>query len=124
MAESECTLDNVRVLGPNKLGVALSLGVSAAAVLATIIVLATMGAPHGKDGASFLNVMFLATMFGGAGAYWFSRVSKRAVGKGAELRATDNGVYIDGKRLVGKKEIASAMLWPGSSQGAVVRVTR
>jgi hypothetical protein len=124
MPEPECTLRDVRLMKPNRRGVALSLGISSALVLAGIVAIAVAGMPQGKDGASIINLMVLAACGGGAGAWWFGRVKKRPSAEASELRATANGVYLAGKRLVAKKDIASAMLWPGRGAGAFVRIKR
>ncbi len=124
MADEECTLQGVRVMEANKLGVGLSLGISIPIVLAGLATIATMGLPHGEDGASFVNLLLLTAMFGGFGAYWFGRVARKPSKESGELRATKNGVYLRGERLIAKKEIASAVLWPGRGAGAFVRISR
>ena len=123
MADDECTLSDVTVMKANRKGVALSLGISALCVLSMLGIAAKFGLPQGKDGASFINLMVLAALGGGAGAWWFARAARKPADHG-ELKATRNGVYLRGKRLVAKKEIKSAVLWPGTGEGAFVRITR
>jgi hypothetical protein len=122
--EEECTLNGVTVLQANRVGVAISLAISFAFLAATVLTIAKFGAPHGKDGASFINVMMFGMIGGGIGAYYFGRLSRKPSDLAGELRATRNGVYVRGKRLVARREIGKAYLWPGSGNGALVRIER
>jgi hypothetical protein len=124
MQEDECTLADVRVMGPNKLGVGLSLGIPALIIGLMAFAAMKVGLPNGKDAASFFNVMFLTLCGGGAGAYLFSRVLRKPSREAGELRATKNGVYWRGKRIAGIKDIKTAVLWPGRGDGAYVRIKR
>ncbi len=124
MTEEECTLADVRVMGPNRLGVGISLAIPALILALMAFAAAKVGLPHGKDGASFVNIVFLTLCGGGAGAYWFSRVARRPSRESGELRATKNGVYWRGQRLIAMKDIKTAVLWPGRGKGAYVRIER
>jgi hypothetical protein len=122
--DEECALNGVTVLEGNRLGAALSLGFSALCLLGGLFAVAKLGLPAGKEGASFINVIILGMLGGGAGAWWFTRMSRRPSDLKGELRATRNGVYVRGKRLVARKDIASAYVWPGTGSGSLVRIHR
>src|SRR5262249_39917879 len=117
-------LEDVTVLTGNRVGVAVSLALSALCVLAFSYVAARYGLPRGKDGGAFVRVMLYGVLGGGAGAWWFSRVSRKPTKRARELRVTDDGVHADGKRLLARDEIRSARVYPGRVEGAFVRLTR
>jgi hypothetical protein len=124
MSAEECTLSNVTVMKGNRVGTALSLALSAACILGFTYVSARYGLPHGKEGGAFVRVMVYGVLGGAAGAWWFSRVSRKPSEFVGELRATANGIYLRGKRLVARREISKAYLWPGVDGDAYVRVER
>jgi hypothetical protein len=118
----ECKLEGVRPMVANRVGVALSAGFSALVLLAGIAAVAATGLPQGGEGASFINVILLGMLGGGFGAWWFARMARRVSPRAGEVRVTDNGVYLDGKRLIARSDIRSATLWPGQGAGACVRI--
>jgi hypothetical protein len=123
VADEECTLTDVTVMEANRVGVALALAFSAACLLAFAYVTARFGLPHGKEGGAFVRVMFYGVFGGGAAAWWFGRVSRKPSELVGELRATANGIYLRGKRVVARRNIRAAYVWPGSD-GAYVRIER
>ena len=124
MSTGECTLDGVTVMTGNRVGVALSLAFSALCFAAIAYVIATMGPIHGKDGGAFLSVMSYGILGGGGAAYWFGRVSRKASSVAGELRATASSVLVGGRRVVERRDIKAAYVWPGRGDGAYVRVDR
>lgn len=112
----------VTVLGPNRVGVALSLAISAICVTAATVAIA-LGAVHGKEGASFLNVMTMFTLGGGFGAYFFTRIAKRSARNTGELTVDDEWLYVAGAPLVRRAAVVRAYVIPGPS-GATVRLER
>ncbi|HEY4117470.1 MAG TPA: hypothetical protein VGM56_06420 [Byssovorax sp.] len=124
MSTGECTLDGVTVMKGNRVGVALSLAFSALCLGAIAFVIATMGPIHGKDGGAFLRVMIYGILGGGAGAYWFGRVARKASSVAGELRATASSVLVGDRRVVERRDIQAAYVWPGRGDGAYVRIDR
>jgi hypothetical protein len=124
MADEECSLTDVTVMEANRVGVALALALSAACLLAFAFVTARFGLPHGKEGGAFVRVMLYGVFGGGAAAWWFGRVSRKPSEMVGELRATANGIYLRGKRIVARREIGAAYVWPGTDGAAYVRIER
>ncbi len=123
-AEEECALSGVTVLKGNRVGVALSLGVSLLCFASLVFFGVKAGMPHTKDFGDFVRVMILGMIGGGVGSFYFGRISRKPSDLSGELRATRNGVYVRGKRLVARREISRAYVWPGTGVGTLVRIER
>jgi hypothetical protein len=121
--ESESTLTGVRLMRPNRLLRALSLGLPALMLLGILAGIVTKGL-NGPDVAPIINLAVLSVLGGGFATWWTGRAGKKPSEESYELRATGNGIYLSGKRLVAKKDIKTASLWPGRGAGAIVRVQR
>lgn len=120
----ECELTGVTVMKANRWAIA---GFSLLGLVPIVAAIAALAAsPHGvsKDGGAFLRVCFYAVIGSAIGVWYHLYRARRPSAQSGALRATRNGVYIAGKRLVARSEISSGVIWPATRHGTMVRIER
>lgn len=111
MAE-ELEVDDVRTLDPHRLGVTLSIALTALVAVGLVALLITAGPPATKDGGAFFRLLFI-TICGGLGATWyFGRVRKHLSANAARLRVASDGIFLGGRKIAERSELRSAFVSP------------
>jgi len=125
----EVVLRGVRTLEPHRLGVTISIAMTALVAVALVALLVTAGPPTTKDGGAFLRLLFL-TICGGLGSAWyFGRMRKHVSAAAADLRVTSDAIHLGAKRLADRSELRAAFVSPievggAGGQPAVVHISR
>lgn len=119
MTDADCTLEGVTIMEPNRVGVALSLGVSVLSLLSALFI----DGAGGRGAASLMRLVVFGLIGGAMGAYYFGRVARRS-SKTDELVVNASGVHVGGKLLAARGDLVAGTTWRERNGATYVRLAR